>query len=209
MPYKDPEKRRENQRKNAAVRKEAMKQADPERYELEKQKLAERSRKSYERNRERIRADYKKWYHEQGGKQYHLAQRHKTGVHIPWAEYQVKLAEERAEKCKRQVEWSKTPKGQRSRCRQTIRRAGYNITIDDYDNMYIKTEGKCAICGEHRPQYGQLRHSIDHCHVTGKVRNLLCPNCNTALGKFKENIDIMKKAIEYVKLHANDSKMEA
>jgi hypothetical protein len=41
--------------------------------------------------------------------------------------------------------------------------------------------------------------SIDHCHNTGKVRGLLCDHCNKGLGLFKDNIDYLNKAIEYLK----------
>ena len=43
--------------------------------------------------------------------------------------------------------------------------------------------------------------SIDHCHNTKKIRGLLCHYCNMALGLFKDNTDIMQKAIEYLKTH--------
>lgn len=74
----------------------------------------------------------------------------------------------------------------------------YNITPEDYDKMYLNQEGKCAICND---KHNKL--NIDHCHTTGKVRGLLCTNCNQALGKVKDNIDILKSAIEYLKLSNN------
>ena len=39
---------------------------------------------------------------------------------------------------------------------------------------------------------------VDHCHNTGKYRGLLCVTCNTGLGAFKDNVDLMQKAIEYL-----------
>ena len=43
------------------------------------------------------------------------------------------------------------------------------------------------------------RLCVDHCHTTGNVRGLLCDTCNTALGKFRDNIDLLNEAIKYLK----------
>ncbi len=69
----------------------------------------------------------------------------------------------------------------------------YGVTPDQVDKLSAKQEHKCAICGDLKP----LR--IDHCHASGKVRGLLCHNCNTALGHFRDNTDTLKKAIRYVR----------
>lgn len=63
--------------------------------------------------------------------------------------------------------------------------------------MLEEQNGECFICGS-KPD-DQLH--IDHDHKTGKVRKLLCRSCNAALGMCKESIDILKKIIEYIKLH--------
>lgn len=55
----------------------------------------------------------------------------------------------------------------------------YNITIEMYEDMLQKQDGKCAICGN-LPAHRKL--VIDHNHETGQVRKLLCIRCNTALG---------------------------
>ena len=71
----------------------------------------------------------------------------------------------------------------------------YGISITEYEDLILKTEGKCQICGS--PPFGR-KHNIDHCHVTGKVRGLLCRNCNLALGHFKDNPKFLEKAIKYL-----------
>lgn len=78
------------------------------------------------------------------------------------------------------------------------------ITIDRYLKMLEEQDFKCAICRKAEtckdPHHDRPRRlSIDHCHKTGLVRGLLCHSCNTALGKFKDDIQMMKQAIEYLK----------
>jgi hypothetical protein len=69
----------------------------------------------------------------------------------------------------------------------------YNITLEEYNSMAHSQENKCAICGDIS---GKL--CVDHDHKTGEVRGLLCTNCNTSLGKFKDSIEILKNAISYL-----------
>jgi Recombination endonuclease VII len=81
--------------------------------------------------------------------------------------------------------------------------ASYKITLDQY-NIFLESQNyKCAICKIHVDQVGG-RHgtlNVDHCHNTGKIRGLLCSNCNTGLGQFKDNTNRLKSAISYLKLH--------
>ena len=74
----------------------------------------------------------------------------------------------------------------------------YGITEADYDAMYFEQEGCCAICGKHQTQ-DKRRFCVDHCHETGNVRALLCHNCNTALGKFQDNEDLLRRAADYIR----------
>lgn len=73
----------------------------------------------------------------------------------------------------------------------------YGITADDYDTMEAAQGGKCAICGGNQTKRYK-NFSVDHCHITGKVRGLLCSPCNKALGSFKDDVDILKTAINYL-----------
>lgn len=77
----------------------------------------------------------------------------------------------------------------------------YGITGDDYHVMYSNQSGRCAICeGEGftlDPKH-KLRLVVDHCHATGKVRGLLCHNCNRALGLLKDDTKRFKTAIAYL-----------
>lgn len=79
-------------------------------------------------------------------------------------------------------------------------KAKYNITLDDYDNMYSSQDGLCAICGTDEPKKNSKSYSfaVDHCHSTGAVRGLLCDQCNTGLGQFRDDPDLLRNAIQYL-----------
>ncbi len=75
----------------------------------------------------------------------------------------------------------------------------YDITQDDYDSMLLLQGGTCAICN--RPCQTGKTLAVDHCHTTGKIRELLCQLCNTALGKFKDSPELLSSAITYLRKH--------
>lgn len=83
----------------------------------------------------------------------------------------------------------------------------FNISFEEYEQMLSKQDGKCAICNEKetiKQKTGKVRSlSIDHCHTTGKVRGLLCTNCNGGLGFFKDNKKLLRNAIKYLKENEN------
>ena len=74
----------------------------------------------------------------------------------------------------------------------------YNISKEDYLNKVENQNNCCKICGGKNID-GKL--FIDHDHATGKVRDLLCRHCNSGIGFFKDNIENMRKAIEYINYH--------
>ena len=69
----------------------------------------------------------------------------------------------------------------------------YGIEACDFDRMLSSQNYQCGLC---RLDASVL--VVDHCHNTGTVRKLLCNPCNTGLGLFKDNPDLMRKAAEYV-----------
>jgi len=78
----------------------------------------------------------------------------------------------------------------------------YGISIEEYERLLRLQDGRCALCRKHevRRLRGNIaRLSVDHCHVTGKVRGLLCSKCNTAIGLFEDSKELLQKAIEYLK----------
>jgi hypothetical protein len=78
----------------------------------------------------------------------------------------------------------------------------HSITLEQYEQMLVKQNGVCAICGNPEMvenQYRQISLSIDHNHKTGKIRGLLCIKCNTLLGRIEGNLDLIPKFFEYLK----------
>jgi hypothetical protein len=81
----------------------------------------------------------------------------------------------------------------------------YGMKWGEYKRLYDEQNGKCPICDIPlqflNGKKGQRRDSthVDHCHKTGQIRNLLCNQCNLALGYFADNIIVMEKATKYLK----------
>jgi hypothetical protein len=80
--------------------------------------------------------------------------------------------------------------------RKYILKSRYGLTPEQYAGLMVKQEGRCAICHGECPTGWRL--AVDHCHASGKVRGLLCGNCNTALGKFKDSPELLANAIKYL-----------
>ena len=87
----------------------------------------------------------------------------------------------------------------------SVLRKKFGILYDEYSQMIHDQENKCAICGnpETHMRNGRVKElAIDHCHETGKVRGLLCSDCNTGIGKLKDDPKILRKAAEYLEKHS-------
>ncbi|EIM6622183.1 endonuclease VII domain-containing protein [Salmonella enterica] len=77
----------------------------------------------------------------------------------------------------------------------------YGITLERYNELSEAQNHVCAICGnaETRVIHGTLTSlCVDHCHQSGKVRGLLCANCNRAIGLIKDNTELLKNAVRYL-----------
>lgn len=108
---------------------------------------------------------------------------------------ECKVCNKRAATARRLSDPKKFNEGQK-RCRL----AKYGLTKDDFNALLEKQNGGCAICGA---TSGGKRHEnerlhVDHCHTTGVVRGLLCTECNTSLGKFKDSPELLRKAAMYL-----------
>lgn len=76
----------------------------------------------------------------------------------------------------------------------------YGLSIDEYNKMFEEQQGKCAICCSFISNLDKSNKPavVDHCHTTGKVRGLLCMQCNSLLGYAYDNIQILENAIKYL-----------
>jgi hypothetical protein len=87
---------------------------------------------------------------------------------------------------------------------EVMRLARYDLTLDSYRKIRDAQQGKCAVCGN-KPEDlsdGRTGLVVDHDHVNGKVRSLLCHACNVGLGNFKDNPDFLRKAASYIEKHS-------
>jgi hypothetical protein len=73
----------------------------------------------------------------------------------------------------------------------------YRIRLEDYQKLYEDQNGRCACCGQLESSFKRNLH-VDHDHESGKVRGLLCTQCNPGLGYFKHSIDRLKLGIIYL-----------
>ena len=119
---------------------------------------------------------------------FHMSKGHSSGraaVCKPCqADYSAKWYQENKQRRKEQM-----------RVNEYMRR--YGITIEEYEILLDKQNGCCAICLATTGAVGK-RLSVDHNHKTGEVRGLLCDDCNTGLGKFKDDSSLLAKAINYL-----------
>lgn len=91
-----------------------------------------------------------------------------------------------------QAKYRNSPKGRRSK-RNCAYKTLYGITLDQYEILFKKQRGRCALCKKDRSLH------VDHNHVTNNVRGLLCRPCNVALGTLGDDEAGILKALAYVR----------
>lgn len=84
--------------------------------------------------------------------------------------------------------------------RERFRANDYGIDNGWYNKKFNEQQGCCAVCGIHQSEL-KRGFDIDHNHFTNQVRGLLCTNCNNGIGRFKENIQTLEKAIKYLEYY--------
>jgi len=96
---------------------------------------------------------------------------------------------------KYQRKYNDSEKGKINRRKQQL--AKYGLTEQDYKILYENQHKKCAICKKELP-YSNTNVHIDHNQETGKVRGILCQQCNVGLGFFQDNLDLLIAATNYL-----------
>ena len=74
----------------------------------------------------------------------------------------------------------------------------FGLTLEDYEKLLKEQEGKCAICEATEGNSKDWNFAVDHDHETGKIRGLLCNNCNRGLGLLQDSEELLRKAAKYV-----------
>ena len=80
---------------------------------------------------------------------------------------------------------------------QDLRRH-YGLSVSDYDQMLTSQNHCCGCCGRHKSEFKRGLH-VDHNHITGQIRGLLCTRCNPGIGYFEDSIEKLELAITYLK----------
>jgi hypothetical protein len=129
-------------------------------------------------------------------------------VPIPKIEQRRRYREKNREKIRvRALEYHKEKRD--NVVKNSTLKKSFNMTLEDYNQMLLKQNNKCAICNnfeKSKTKYGVIRKlAVDHCHQTGKIRDLLCSQCNRALGGFRDSTEILQNAIDYLKKHQESS----
>ena len=83
--------------------------------------------------------------------------------------------------------------------RQNHLKRKFGITLAEYDVLFESQKGLCAVCGNPELSFnGRRRLAVDHDHVSGKIRGLLCFKCNRAIGGFNDDPSLLTKAANYL-----------
>ncbi len=82
-------------------------------------------------------------------------------------------------------------------CKRAYWLKQYGISPEEWGKMFEFQGGRCAICGIHQSELSRAL-AVDHDHVTGKVRGLLCLRCNVGMGHFGDDEDLIKLVLQYL-----------
>jgi hypothetical protein len=98
---------------------------------------------------------------------------------------------------------------QRVASKDGARRRKYGLTLAEHEEMEAAQGGVCAICQQpetFKSKSGTVhRLAVDHDHKTGRIRGLLCRNCNAALGHLREDLGLFRRAVSYLESYAETS----
>lgn len=89
--------------------------------------------------------------------------------------------------------WDKNKEKYKSIRREINLQRRYGISVKEYNKLYHKQNGKCAVCGKFYPNGSCVGLVVDHSHSTQVVRGLLCKSCNLTLGRLENNWDEFMK----------------
>ncbi len=154
-------------------------------YQKNKEKILVKQKEYYKKNKEKIKEKaieyYEKYYKYNNEKKEKKQEYYKKYSQRP----EVKERIEKYNRSKERVEKRWNKKGIK------------NMTVEKYNKIFKEQKGNCSICGINQNEF-KIPLAVDHNHKTGQIRGLLCSNCNTSLGGFKDNINILTSSISYL-----------
>lgn len=98
----------------------------------------------------------------------------------------------------KRARYARSPK-MRAACQEGARFFRYRLSKAAFQAMWDAQNGKCAICQDQLN--GGRQTAVDHCHATGRIRELLCTLCNTALGRARDNPQLLRAMAAYLERH--------
>lgn len=152
----------------------------PKREHIRTEQVRETQRAYYQRNKEKIKARVRANY-------------------VPYPECSVEEKARRVDRSKRS--YKKNPAKHIARKRHSNLLYRFGITREEYCRMLAAQGDACALCRSPDPRGGRKHFAVDHCHVTGRVRALLCLFCNNALGMFRDDPALCREAALYLENH--------
>ena len=155
---------------------------DAEYYKRKKQDIDAQHRSYYEKNKEKVKARVRKYYAENKEKIKNKQNEKRRKEHPP---KEVII---------------RTPEEEKEFRRDKDLKKKFGITLKDYNKMRFEQDGCCYICGRHEDEFPLHQLYVDHDHKTSRVRKLICNNCNSILGHARDDINVIYKAIAYLKL---------
>ena|SRR3989440_13042218 len=97
------------------------------------------------------------------------------------------------------IPWQERVNRRALREREAMLKSLYGITLDDFNRLLKAQRYRCAICRKKVPNL-----FVDHSHLTGRIRGLLCSSCNFGLGHFFDDPKLLRQAIQYLRDHGEE-----
>jgi hypothetical protein len=98
--------------------------------------------------------------------------------------------------------WPRILGRRRSPEREYLLKSKYGLSLEQYTTMLKNQNGVCAICNKpesYKDRSGNIGLlCVDHCHLSGQVRSLLCRRCNMAIGQFTDDPVVIQRAVNYL-----------
>ena len=182
MPHKDKDIRKKYLIQYREKNRDRIRKHAKEFREIHKEEIKVVLKKYYEDNKEKIKKKVQDW--------------NTNNKDVKKETNRIYHMKNKTDRNKRQREYCKG-KG-KNIVRNSKYKKTFGITLEEYNEMFTKQNGCCSICGRHQSEFNKAL-SVDHNHETGEIRGLLCSKCNFGIGNFNDSIELIEKALLYLK----------